>query len=121
MYLHAAFVMFVVLGQLLIIVGGVLRWRWVRDMRFRVFHLAAIAVVVIQSWFGVICPLTDLEVNLRVRAGDTVYPGSFIAHWVDRLLYYEAPGWVFGLIYTAFGLLVLASWRWFRPYPRQAS
>jgi hypothetical protein len=74
-----------------------------------------VAVVVIQSWLAVICPLTTLEMIFRNRAGDAVYPGSFIGHWLERLLYYEAPSWVFVMCYTAFGTLVFVSWFWVRP------
>ena len=43
------------------------------------------------------------------------YEGSFIGHWLQQLLYYEAPHWVFVSAYSLFGLLVLASWWWVRP------
>jgi polyferredoxin len=70
-------------------------------------------VVVLQAWLGELCPLTILESWLRVRAGQHGYPAGFIAHWLHRLLYWEAPLWVFGLAYSAFGALVLlAWWRW---------
>jgi hypothetical protein len=114
---HALFVAFVVFGLLLILAGGALRWAWVRNPWFRVSHLAAIGVVVAQSWLGVICPLTTLEMTFRQRAGDAVYPGSFIGHWLEKLLYYEAPAWVFVVCYTVFGSLVIASWFWVRPRP----
>jgi hypothetical protein len=52
---------------------------------------------------------------LRLKAGGEVYSGSFIAHWLHRLLYFDAPPWVFGLCYTLFGALVLASWWWVAP------
>ncbi len=107
---HALFVAFVVLGLLAVLVGGFLGWRWVRNPWFRGAHLAAIGVVVLQSWLGVICPLTTWEMALRDRAGDATYQGAFIAHWVESLLYYRAPAWVFIAIYTAFGALVVASW-----------
>ena len=114
---HALFVAFVVFGLLLIIAGKWRSWRWVRNPWFRVAHLAAIGVVVLQSWLGVICPLTTWEMALRAKAGDATYPGSFIAHWVGELLYYRAPAWVFVVSYTVFGALVLASWFWVRPRP----
>jgi hypothetical protein len=117
LYLHVAFVVFVVAGLLLIVVGHFAGWRWIRNGGFRLAHLAAIAVVVLQAWLGVLCPLTILEMWLREKAGDAVYPGSFIAHWVEQVLYYDAPAWVFTLSYSAFGLLVLASWIWIRPLP----
>jgi len=115
LFLHAGFVAFVVLGLLLILAGKPLGWRWVRDFRFRLAHLAAIAVVVLQSWLGLVCPLTRWEMALRVRAGDASYNGAFVAHWVEKLLYYRAPDWVFILLYSLFGALVLASWYWVPP------
>ena len=92
---HVAFVAFVVLGLLLILAGGALRWRWVRHRWLRLGHLAAIGVVVLQSWLGVLCPLTTLEMALRQRAGEATYSGSFIAHWLAALLYVEVPPWAF--------------------------
>ena len=115
--IHTSFVLFVILGLVLILVGGVRGWRWVRSPWFRLGHLLAIGVVVAQAWLGVICPLTILEMTLRSRAGDAVYSGSFIAHWMGTLLYHEAPLWVFATCYTAFGLLVVASWIIVRPRP----
>ena len=115
--LHVSFVAFVVLGLLLIFVGYALGWSWIRNPWFRWAHLAAISVVVLQSWFGVICPLTTLEMALRARAGATTYPGAFIAHWLETILYFDAPEWIFAVCYTAFGLLVVGSWFWIRPRP----
>ena len=113
---HALFAAFVVLGLLLVFAGKLLRWRWVRNPWFRAAHLLAIGVVVLQSWVGVICPLTNWEMSLRAKAGETVYEGSFIAHWLHELLYYDAPPWVFVVCYTGFGVLVLLSWYYVRPH-----
>ena len=117
LFLHVLFVVFVVAGLLLVLAGGFLGWRWVRNPWFRLAHLLAIGVVVLQSWLGVICPLTVWEMEFRVRAGDAVYTGSFIAHWLQELLYYQAPDWVFTAAYSAFGLLVVLSWVFVRPMP----
>lgn len=113
--LHAFFVAFVVIGLLLIIAGKIRAWSWVRNPWFRLGHLVAITVVIIQSWFSVICPLTSIEMALRSRAGDSVYHGSFIAYWLDYLLYYQLPTWVFVVSYTIFGFLVVISWFYIRP------
>ncbi len=118
---HALFVAFVVAGLVLIFAGKILGWSWVRHRGFRIAHLVAIGIVVVQSWLGAICPLTTLEMVLRSRAGDTTYGGSFIAHWLDALLYYQAPAWVFAVCYTVFGALVIAGWFWVRPRGREAS
>ncbi|MBC7600089.1 MAG: DUF2784 family protein, partial [Polaromonas sp.] len=40
-------------------------------------------------------------------------------HWMQRLLYYDAPDWVFVLVYSLFGLLVLASWLYYPPVSRR--
>ena len=112
---HASFIAFVILGLIAVLLGGVLSWSWVRNRRFRVVHLACIGIVVLQSWLGMICPLTTLEMGLRREAGDPTYSGSFVAHWLSELIYYEAPWWVFVTAYTAFGALVVLSWFLVRP------
>ncbi len=114
--LHVAFVAFVVVGLVLILAGGVRGWAWVRNPWFRVVHLAAIGFVVLQAWLGRVCPLTTWEMALRAQAGDATYAGSFIAFWLGEVLYYDAPMWVFGLVYTVFGALVVVGW--FRVPPR---
>ncbi len=115
--LHVSFVVFVVVALILILAGGFSGWLWVRNPWFRVLHLAAISIVVAQSWLGIACPLTIWEMALRRKAGDAVYSGAFIPHWLATLLYYELPGWVFTVIYTLFGLAVLLSWFVVRPRP----
>ena len=116
--LHVGVVLFVVFGLVAVLVGNGLGWSWVNHLGFRLAHLAAIVVVVAQAWLGVICPLTTLEMWLRRRAGEGGYDGSFVEHWLQSLLYYDAPAWVFIALYTGFGLLVLASWWWFPPRRR---
>lgn len=117
LYTHVLIVLFVVFGMTFIVVGKFLSWSWVRNPWFRLIHLITIGVVVLESWLGMVCPLTTWEMALREMAGEQVYAGSFIAHWLENFLFYTAPGWVFGLSYTVFGLLVVASWFWVRPYP----
>jgi hypothetical protein len=114
---HVAFVLFVVLGLILILCGGFCGWKLVRNPWFRAAHLAGIALVVVQSWLGIICPLTTLEMHLRELAGDETYGGTFIAHWLHRILFFQAPMWGFVLCYTLFGLAVVISWFRFRPRP----
>ncbi len=111
--LHAAVVLFVVGGLVLIWLGNAVGWRWVNRWWFRLLHLLAIAVVVLQAWLGVMCPLTTLEWWLREQAGSAPRSQGFIEYWVQRVLFYQAPSWAFTLLYSLFGALVLATWwRW---------
>jgi hypothetical protein len=120
--LHFGIVLFVIGGLVLVVVGNMFAsWPWVNSLWFRLAHVLAIGVVVAQAWLGKVCPLTTLESWLRVQAGSPSYSKSFVEHWVQRLLFYEAPFWVFTLAYTVFGLLVLASWWYFPPrYSKRA-
>lgn len=113
--LHVGIVLFIVGTLLLVIAGGLRGWTWVRNPWLRWLHLLAIAVVVLQAWFGALCPLTTLEIWLRRQAGDAIYDGAFIAHWLHELLFFEAPVWIFAFIYTLFGMSVLLAWWWVRP------
>jgi len=112
--IHFGVVLFVVGGLVVIVAGNWLHWPWVNGWWFRLAHLAAIAVVVVQAWFGQLCPLTALESWLRVQAGSAAYSKSFIEHWVQRLIYYEAPAWVFTAGYSVFGGCVVFAW-WLYP------
>lgn len=114
--LHSAVVVFVVAGLFLIIAGNFRSWRWVNAFWFRAAHLSVVAFVMGQAWLGVICPLTTLEMWLRARAGERTYEGGFIENWLQRLLFYEAPSWVFALCYSLVGVLVIAAWWYFPPH-----
>ncbi len=74
---HLSFVVFVV-------VGGFLAWKW---RRLVWLHLPAAIWGVGIEWAGKVCPLTPLENWLRLRGGDTPYPGDFIEHYLLPILY----------------------------------
>ena len=99
---HFAFVLFVVGSLPLIWIGAAAGWRWVRNLRFRLAHLAAICFVAAEALIGVICPLTEWEDALRGAAGGK----SFIARWIHRVLFYSFPEWVFTTSYVVFALAV---------------
>jgi len=103
---HLLIVLFVVAGVPLVYLGVALRWTWVRSWRWRLLHLAAILFITAESIFGVSCPLTVWEDALRNRQAGT----GFIERWVDQLLFYDAPAWVFTAAYVAFAALVLITW-----------
>jgi hypothetical protein len=123
--LHFTIALFVVGGLVAIIVGNLRRWRWVNALWFRLLHLMAIVVVVIEAWSGIACPLTTLEIWLRAQSGATnagntaTYSESFIGHWLQQMLYYSAPPWVFVIAYSVFALLVIVVWFRYPPNSRK--
>lgn len=113
--LHVAVVAFVVLGEALFLLGGWRRWRWVRRFGLRLVHLLLMGFIALQAWWGALCPLTVWEQALRRHAGQATYGGSFIEHWLARLIFFDAPAWVFIAAYTGFAALVVATWFLVRP------
>jgi Protein of Unknown function (DUF2784) len=108
--MHAAFIAFVILGLVLILIGAVRSWGWIRNIWFRLIHLLAIGIVVAESWFGGICPLTEWESRLREAAGGVGYRESFVAHWLHELIFYDIAPRTFTALYTGFGIVVLLVW-----------
>jgi Protein of Unknown function (DUF2784) len=112
---HAAYVAIVVVGFAAILLGSAAQWRWVRNFYFRAAHLAMILLVCADALVGTTtCPLTRLENALRLRGGETGNARDFIGYWLDWLIFYHAPPWVFTAVYLAFGMLVLLT-LWFIP------
>jgi Protein of Unknown function (DUF2784) len=112
--IHAGYIAFVVVGFVAIVVGWAARWHWVRNLYFRAVHLAMILFVCCEAIMGTTCPLTLWENALRIRGGESGSSRDFIGYWLDRLIFYNAPAWVFTSAYLAFGALVLLT-LWFVP------
>jgi polyferredoxin len=113
---HFAIAAFIVVGLLLVWLGAALGWRWVRDPWFRYAHLAAIAFVAAEALLGLACPLTVWEDALRGHAP----AGSFIGRWVRRVLFYDAPQWMFTLAYVAWTAATLFTLKLVPPRRRAA-
>jgi Protein of Unknown function (DUF2784) len=71
-FVHLLYMGYVVFGQLLILIGWPLGWRWIRNPWFRMTHLAMILFVVFEATLDIKCPLTVWEGDLRVAAGQWV-------------------------------------------------
>jgi uncharacterized protein DUF2784 len=63
----------------LMVTGALLALRWPRLLRV---HLPVSAAILAVHLAGAPCPLTDLELALRQRAGVAPYPGGFLGHYV---------------------------------------
>ena len=100
---HFACVAFVVLGLVAVWIGFFCHWRWVRNLWFRLAHLSTMAIVLLESIFGVACPLTTLENELRQRAGaEGGYSTSFLEHWIHKVLFLDLEERTFTVIYVVF-------------------
>ncbi len=119
---HLAFAAFVVVGELVILVGRLCRWGGVRNFWFRSLHLLAIGVVAFEAMSNIACPLTTWEYDLRERAGQRVDRGTtFIGKIARDVLFYrpENPATIERL-HLAFGALVLATYVFIPPrWPRR--
>lgn len=104
---HFGIVLFIVGGLIAVWIGAGLGWRWIRNPWFRYLHVGAIAFVAAEALLGMACPLTVWEDLARggVRAE------SFVGRWVRRVMFYEAPEWVFTVAYVAWTLATLATLR----------
>ena len=93
---HFTFILFVVFGGF-----TVLKWR-----RIIYYHIPTAlwgAIIEISGW---VCPLTPLEIELRVRAGSGFYTGSFINHYLTPIIY--PPGLTQQLqYYLAAGVIII--------------
>ena len=105
LFIHFAFVLFVTGGLAAIWIGALLHWNWVRNLTFRIAHLAAICFVAGEAIVGVACPLTVWEDALRGRRSEV----GFVARWVRSVLFYDLPEWIFTMAYVAFAAVVLLS------------
>lgn len=112
--IHFLFVLFVVGGLPVIWIGVWLRLDFVRNIRLRIAHLAAILFVVGESLLGMVCPLTTWEDKLRqLETSD-----SFIQRWLHDILFYNFPEGMLTIVYVLFALLVLVTFILIPPHRR---
>ena len=111
---HFLIVVFIVGGLVLTWIGFFLDWKWIRSPVFRYLHLAAIGFVAAEALLGYACPLTLWEDALR----GGVRSESFIGRWVSRVLFYQAPEWLFTTLYCLWAAATIATLRFVPPRRR---
>ena len=113
---HLLYVAFAVGGEVVILVGGLLRWSWVRNLPFRIIHLIAVVFVAFESMAGILCPLTEWEHRLRIAAGQHVEEDiTFVGQLIRSIIFYDFPPVFFTFLYVGFGLLVVATFVFIPP------
>lgn len=85
--IHFGFVLFTMLGGLLVPYRLWLAW----------LHIPIVLWAVMINLFGWICPLTPLENSLRISAGQAGYAGGFVQHYIAPLIYLQGTSPQFGL------------------------
>ena len=111
---HVGVICFNLFGLLAIPLGGWLGWRWVRGFWWRALHVACLSIVALQALLGRACFLTLWQNEL---AGDGMRPTPLLMRWVDSIIFWPLPLWVFALLYVLVLLGVVALW-WLVPPTR---
>lgn len=83
---------------------------------WRALHLVCWAVVAVQALLGRACFLTLWQDRLTGAAAQP----PLIERWVERLIYWPLPIWVFGATYVALFAAAIALW-WLVPTRRMTT
>jgi hypothetical protein len=112
--IHFGVAAFIALGLLLIPIGRLRAWHWVRHRRLRILHAGLMVFVALEALVGMTCPLTRLEAYLR----GTQAHESFWAEQISRLLFWHLPLSFFLILYLACAAWVIWLWFFCRPRPK---
>lgn len=112
--IHLAVIAFNVFGLFAIPLGAWAGWSFVRVRWWRFLHLASLAVVALQALFGRACFLTVWQGDLSGSADET----PLIMRWVNGLIYWPLPAWVFTAAYGLVFVYVAALFWWAPVAPR---
>jgi hypothetical protein len=105
---HIAIILFNIFGLIAIPLGGLCGWRFVRVRWWRLLHLILLGIVALQAVVGRACILTLLQAAAADAAAN---PTPLIVGWVNRLIYWPLPLWVFAALYlVVFGYALALLW-----------
>lgn len=81
--LHFLWILFLIFGVVFALTGSKIAW----------FHLGGLLFSLFLNLFSFYCPLTYLENYFRSTHADSggLYSGSFIAHYLERIIYLDLP------------------------------
>ena len=108
--LHLVVIAFNVAGLVVIPLGAKLGWGFVRIRWLRLLHLASLAVVALQAMLGRACFLTIWQSDLGVGTEEPL-----IMRWVNSVIFWPLPIWVFTALYLAVFAYVIGLWWIVRP------
>jgi hypothetical protein len=105
LFVHALFIVWVVFGALVTRSHPILRW----------LHIGSLIWGIITELLPWPCPLTLLENWLEQKAGVQPYQGSFLLHYMDKLVYPDISATVLtvaGVLVCVFNLAVYGRRAW---------
>ena len=108
---HFGIVIFITSLFVIIPVGYKFKWNWPRNRKLRSIHLFLIFLVTTETVFGLTCPLTLIEHNLR----GIYISNSFVNRWVQNLLYWNFPKEFFLISYILCLMWTIFMWNRFPP------
>ncbi|MGL1863126.1 MAG: DUF2784 domain-containing protein [Pseudodesulfovibrio sp.] len=107
---HFCIALYITYSLPVIWLGRIFKWQFVHNLWFRLSHIGLMAVVMLESLIGMLCPLTTWEADLRHAAGGGTGDGqSFVAHWVRKLLFHDFNETTYTIVYALFFSVVVAT------------
>ena len=108
---HFGIVIFITSLFVIIPVGYKFKWNWPRNRKLRSTHLFLIFLVTTETVFGLTCPLTLIEHNLR----GIYISNTFVNSWLQNLLYWNFPKEFFLISYILCLMWTIFMWNRFPP------
>jgi hypothetical protein len=83
----------------------------VRGFWWRLAHVLSLAAVALQALLGRACFLTIWQGDVS----GTAHVQPLIANWINRMIYWPLPLWVFAVAYVVVFVYVIVLWACVRP------
>jgi hypothetical protein len=109
--IHLAVMAFNVFGLIVIPLGAVRGWEFVRIYWWRALHVGILAIVALQALAGRACFLTDWHAMLVRAAGRNESSTPLIERFVERIIFWPVAPWVFVVLYLVVCVYTLLLWR----------
>jgi hypothetical protein len=94
---HVTVILFNVFGLVAVPIGAICNWRFVHIRWWRVLYLLSLAAVAAQALAGRACFLTIWQNDLTASAQPAT---PLIVRWIDLLVYWRLPIWMFAALYV---------------------
>ena len=105
---HLVYFVFIVGGVVAIVLGPARGVAWVRNPWFRIGHIVAIYMVLVEEVTGFPCPLNVLQWRARIVATGSTETTAGVGGLLDYLLYHTVSPLALDIMYWSFGVLVVA-------------